>query len=60
MDKIKYSSELRKAFELVGSIGGKAAAANMTPEQRRERAIKGGKASGIARAKKKADREAQP
>jgi len=58
MDKNKYTLQMREAFELVGSIGGKAAAAKMTPEQKRERAIKGGKASGIARAKKKADREA--
>lgn len=58
MDKIKYSSELRAAFAVIGSIGGKIAAAKMTPEQRRERALKASKAGVAARAKKKADREA--
>jgi hypothetical protein len=36
-----------------GSIGGKRAAANMTPAQRKARAIKGSKAAALARAAKK-------
>lgn len=55
---IKISKQMREALSALGKIGGKACAESMTQEQRLERAIKGGKASGIARAKKKADREA--
>lgn len=36
-----------------GKIGGKRAAANMTPAQRKARAVKASKAAAIARTKKK-------
>lgn len=58
MDKIKYTSQLKEAFALIGSIGGKAAASKMTPEQRLARAQKASAAAAAARTKKKADREA--
>jgi len=41
-----------------GRIGGKSTAANMTPEQRRERAIKANAASQESKRRKKAEREA--
>ena len=55
---IKISKQMRWPLSALAKIGGKAGAESMTQEQRLERAKKGGKASGIARAKKKADREA--
>ena len=56
----------RKAREVLaawgrigGKVGGKRAAANMTPEQRRARALKANAASIEAKRRKKAEREAQ-
>lgn len=43
----------KKVFQMFGGSGGKKAAANMTPEARKERAAKG----AAAREKKRQDRE---
>ena len=63
MDKPKITEEERALFSVVGrrfgSVGGKRAAANMTPEQRRARALKANAASIEAKRRKKAEREAQ-
>lgn len=48
-----FRTQGAKGGKLGGASGGKRAAANMTPAQRKARAIKAGKAAGIARTKKK-------
>jgi hypothetical protein len=49
---MQKKSALSKAASLIGRAGGKRCLETMTPEQRRERARKAGKASGRVRAKK--------
>ena len=53
MDTPKEVSDWMKAM---GSKGGKARAANLSPEQRRKQAIKASKAAAKKRSSKKRDR----
>jgi hypothetical protein len=52
MTKSRKTALISQAMRLAGSIGGKARAAKMTPEERHASALKASKAAAEARRKK--------
>jgi len=59
-ERAAFSTMMAKFGRIGGRIGGKKSSANMTPEQRRERAIKANLASQESKRRKKAEREGTP
>jgi len=52
-----FRAQGKRGGKLGGASGGRRAAANMTPAQRKARAIKASKAAALARTKKKQAKE---